>query len=405
MSKSEEIVTIPVVIDEEQIDAFSTQDNPARVLLPAIKQLAASGLEVSAEELFAYSLYVESMEEDGWRTYKDMQRKLPGRRNKFDDYISTENNRARLKRPPAGDITESMGVGATLAASTRILGVANADFVLIPITSKTKSLDFNHRIVASDGASTFQVEAKGCTDGKNKDKRVRSIVEKKIDVRDSVKGQSLVGMVFDISHTRNKGSTLYIYDPPSNDEVEDPRFVRVVTRMKYYLSELLLISAGRLATALANRIKVLEVLGPRNWNELDGVPLLRPDSEELRVPKTVGNTIQISSVGRRVRGSPHVHGRLIDLRLTKENREKGIEFVRKLPQRLYFRGLHRKVLTTLARQNFDQIAELNFSSGFLRAAADNLEGRVLQLQSGLVSGIVRDSEWDRDVLRDLFHAL
>jgi hypothetical protein len=251
------------------------------------------------------------------------------------------------------------------------------------------------------------VEAKGCTDGKNKSARVGSIVDKKDAVRASANGkaQALVGMVFDISHMRNKGSTLYIYDPPSNDEVEDPRYVRVVTRMKYYLSELLLISAGRLATALANRIQVLEVLGPRNWNELNGVPLLRPDSEELRVSETTGNTIQISAARRRVRGSPRVHGRLIDLRLTREHREKGIEFIRELPQRLYFRGLHRKVLTTLARQNFDQIAELNFPYEFLRASADNLEGQVLQLQSGLVSGIVRDSEWDRDVLRDLFHAL
>jgi hypothetical protein len=43
-----------------------------------IEELVNQGFEVEKEELFSYSVFVEQKQEiDGWRSYRDLQEKLP----------------------------------------------------------------------------------------------------------------------------------------------------------------------------------------------------------------------------------------------------------------------------------------------------------------------------------------
>lgn len=377
------MLQIPVTISAADLDKF--KQNPFwKQKLENIQEVATDGLKVSQEELFAYAIFYEWADLPGWRTYDDMVQLLASRRQRFEDYVNVAEKNLKLTRPPVRDIIESIGVGATLALSARILGLTNADFRKIAETNKYSTLDYELNLLSSDGREIFNVEAKGTHDNASLAVHRKSIRNKKADPRRTGNKTNRIlqiGVVADLTYQRKKKPTqLYLLDPPVIEEVTDPKQIRLVNRLKYYLTELRWISKGQITTALSQRVIDIELVGD-NWRIFDKSGLTDMYGSKIKLGSNIADTIHFL-------GDVKAHGRIYDLQLKKGSLIDGeIDSLRKKPIRLYFRGLHRRVLLALVEQDFDQILEMQFGQQHLHLFSKiALSGKLELLQSGLVVG-------------------
>src|SRR5205085_9439157 len=132
--------------------------------LPRAKQLdqiVQSGFDLPVAEFLAYTIFREQKDHDGWKTYNDLQLKLPSRVAMFNDYFATEEDSIFSKYPQGKDMdnamTEAAGVGVSLALISDLYGLTEADWAKIPV-SEFKDLDFE---IAATETEIVEVEAKG----------------------------------------------------------------------------------------------------------------------------------------------------------------------------------------------------------------------------------------------------
>ncbi len=381
---------------------FAAQSNPLHKHIERITELANRGLHISEEELFSYALFYEWADEPGWRTYKDLASKLPDRRKRFDDYVRGTGTSVVLRRAPVRDISESLGIGASLAVASRIIGVTSADFEKISETSKNKTLDFEYTLRGTNGVEITQVEGKGMHDGKGMAVHRARLAGKKDEARGSRSGSTplgLLGTLCDIQFRGRNESRIFLQDPPGGGIDIDPIWYRLLLRLKYYHQELSKFSTGRLVVALANRIRTIEVMRAKDWTSLDGVALVGPRGEDVKVGKQFATTLKVR--GSKRWGQQSAFGRVYDLRLTqeiRENRRVELDQIHEMEQRLYFRGLDRQVVVALALQDFERILALKYDDEDVMVSDRYRAGRLTRLSSGLVVGVIRDEKWDQKVL-------
>ncbi|MCP3964417.1 MAG: hypothetical protein GY719_41850 [bacterium] len=398
------MIQFPVEIDYDEIERFRAPDNPLSEWAQKLIELNENGLSIDEEELFAYAVFVEWTNQPGWSTYTDLARKMPNRRARFEEYLeSAEGRSIRLIRPPTRDVSEALGVGATLSLTAELLGLTNADFRKIRETSRRKTHDYEHPLRASTGSQIIRVEAKGTHDGKSVSSQRASIREKKHEERHraSQEGytEALLGVICDLQYERLRGPTrLLVYDPPADLTLTDPSFVRLVNRLRYYSAELSRITRGHLAVALANRVRDVEALG-KNWRDLDGLPLLSARGEPIAVYTSMADSLRTAFGGV-------FNGRLYDLRLTKSALRGTPRSVLEAPPRLYFRGLAHEVLTALAKQDFGALLRLHFPRRNYRMYG-KFEGELHLLPSGLTVGILKPTwlRWDKERLPEIWRRL
>jgi hypothetical protein len=396
------MIKIPVEIDEHDLELFSDPENLLCEWSNHFHELVKEGLKMDEEELFAYAIFVEWADSPGWNTYKDLARKLPNRREQFEEYVhSEEGSSICLTRPPTRNICEALGVGATLTLTARVLGLTNADFRRIPETSKHKTLDYEHPLRASNGNQLIRVEAKGTHDGKSVASQRASIKEKKASQRDATEydqhSECMIGVIFDLQYKRPRGSSrLIVLDPPADQGFLDPAFVQLVNRLNYYSKEVAHISRGQLAVALANRTRDVEAL-KSNWRALDGLQLLSSRGQPVSVYETTGDWV------RSVDGTVF-NGRLYDLRLTEEARRGPLSEIREKPARLYFRGLIHQSLKLLAKQDFEALRQLRFDQRTFRISG-RFDGEIKLLPSGLAVGLLKPRwyRWDEERLPEIWY--
>src|SRR5690348_3605248 len=132
------MLTIPVVVSDDELKIMSEPGNGFIEYLPRIKELANTGLQVEEDELFALALHYEQEDKDGWRTLVELMQYLPNRRERFDQYVDTNSSNIRLLRHPTHDISEYMGIGASLAAANKVFNIMSSDYRKIPVTPKEK---------------------------------------------------------------------------------------------------------------------------------------------------------------------------------------------------------------------------------------------------------------------------
>lgn len=380
-------IKIPIEIPSDDQALFAVAE--VMETLPGIGPLLSASdpeLNVDVDVLFAYALFLEWADISGWRSYKDLAKRVPERRSRFEDYLDHSSGSVSLRRPPAGDMVESIGVGTALALSAELLRITEADFRKIRQTSSYRTLDYEIPLLAASDAEVFEVECKGSHDGKSVAAALDSIAKKKASRRERSRGSEshsgkvqLLGVICDIQHEGASPTRLILKDPPSEESRYEPRRLRLLNRLRFYWEELLRMSPrSALTIALANRIRLLED-PERPLASFERVPLVTGRGERVRYDYLAESRTLFAGKAK---------GRVYDLRLTPEAwRERSIEHVLKEPQRLYFQGLNQKVLAALVSQDFERILSLRFES-------DEREAPLVQTPSGLVVGVTKDEEWD-----------
>jgi hypothetical protein len=167
-----------------------------------------------------------------------------------------------------------------------IFNLHEADWERIPITNRSKTLDFE---TSSDGKRFIQVEAKGTIfDSNSLDKDItlklkKSIEEKKETQRTSAKANMLYfGVIAGFPSSHNSNAVCLLLDPPPNNNLEDPQKHRLLARLYYYVNNLRTISKSHLVMALMNRIRILELAN--DYKEFDRIPLVDVYGKPLETP-------------------------------------------------------------------------------------------------------------------------
>ncbi|MCA9610579.1 MAG: hypothetical protein KC619_33515 [Myxococcales bacterium] len=393
------LVKMPIQLSEEDRKLFSDQASPLHPAYERIATLAEEGLVATFEEILTYALFEEWDDDVGASTYKYFARLLPERRKRLEDFTTLTKGELRFSRSPIRSISEAFGIGVTLTAASRVLGVSDVDFSMVTESSLGKSQDFQAQLVASNGTRIFQVEAKGTHDGKSSSKHRKSIREKKEQLREKGTEDALLGVIADISFERQKASYISIHDPPTVPRQEDPELLRVLIRLTNYLAEIKRISGrGALTVSLANRVAALEALGA-NLHLLDGVTLRKSNGEPLS--PVLGERLSLGWW----EGS--AWGRTYDLRLLPSvlREERPIHTVSEHPPRLYFRGLHQQVLEHVVGQDQTAISALRFEPRAIRIDDGSTSGWVQITAGGVVAGVLTDAAWDEARLPKLIASL
>lgn len=373
-------MNINVLIQEEDEAGFRSTWAKWPSLLKAMIELKQSGLSLTQDELFVYSMYYEWHDRNGWRTYADLRSRLSSRLARFEDYIEKV-DALRLSMAPVKDVTESLGIGATLAASAKLLGLTEADFSKIPETSRHSVLDFTRTWMASDGEVMFNVEAKGTVDSASRAKHIQSIRKKKADTRRPKGTTPLIelGMVLDLPLTKSHAE-LTLVDPPVDGVSTDPVKWRLLSRLRYYQEELRRVTSGRLSTSLADRIEVLDRLS--TYAELDGLPITGPFGTPVKIYSSIAYTLHTNQ--------GVFHGRLYDLSVASRHQPS---------TRLLFRGLNREIILSLGKQDFKGITTFRYAPQTVvveRWRNSGRSGNLLLSSAGIATGFISDPNWAKE---------
>jgi hypothetical protein len=285
-----------------------------------IEGLVKNGFTCSDADLWTYSLFAEQKPFRGFRNFEELKIRLPRRWKTIEDYFYLNNYTVRAKFPGAKyqKLTEELGVGSALALVSHIHGLTQADWDIIDVT-RSKDLDFSldprkQRIVdtlikpdirgnstvynqinsdlnvASDGERFVEVEAKGSYVDVDRKRTISGmkadIEEKKETQRTEHNNQNLLyGVITIYSENKNVTAHSRILDPPATyNSEDDPRKVRLLSRLNFYADQLNLFSRSNYLIALVNRIRDISVI--ENYQSLDSQPLLNRNGEKFELPNS-----------------------------------------------------------------------------------------------------------------------
>lgn len=255
-----------------------------------IDGVVTNGLEISAQDFFAYSMFREQKNEPGWHTYDELVRLLPPRIQIFEQYFDLSSGKviSRFKNSDDTDIklTESAGVGVALALVSNLYDLTEADWEKIPVAT-IKDLDFE---IAATKTEIIEVEAKGAlvADTLRKaevSQRATHIREKKTVQRANQNKNTLLGVVTSFPKQAGQDVVCRILDPDGEDIGISPAKYKLLARLRFYYRAIRTISRAHFLIALINRIAELEKL--RAYEELDGQPLLNIDGEVFNTPASL----------------------------------------------------------------------------------------------------------------------
>ena len=244
-----------------------------------ILKIIESGLTVD-DDLWIYCLFKEQRNRDGFRTYEDFASRLTKRIQLLEDYIDLNSNTiSAIDEKPDKIISEYIGVGCGLKLISEIHGLTEADWELIP-ESKTKDLDFQ---ISSDGKTIIEVECKGTFNGSTRSNMMSSIEAKKeVQRNEQNNNHILYGVIASYYFGDSKPARADILDPEPLELYSDPYLVRLLNRLKYYLTQFNVFSRAHFLISLSERINVLK--HTKNYNELDGLPLINQYGEPFEFP-------------------------------------------------------------------------------------------------------------------------
>lgn len=374
-------VHLPVWVDPAEVDKFLQGD--WQPYAGEIQELERDGLVTTDRALFTYGMFVEWDARAGETSHRDFAQALPRYQGMYDEYIEVDHGSIRFRRPQRADIAERIGVGVALSTVARLVGLTDADFVMIP-PQQVKALDFRHPLRALGPRFEVEVEAKGTQDGASTSGHRRDIREKKAaqsaQHRKRRRRVIRIGIIADIAHESKKSSSIELVDPPGEGDEDDLAQERFLNRLEFYRSRLALISPrGRLVTALANRIEVLRALPIGERSSLDDVPLVGPSGEVLADRPLPGSPVRLR-VGRNTRAQI----RLYPLESLKGTRG---------PVLCYVHGVSSEVAQVLTIPAMSSILELRETEKTFSVDERGLHGSVVRTLSGVVAGLAMADRW------------
>lgn len=253
-----------------------------------IVKLEKSGLSID-QDLLIYCLFKEQQDRVGYRTFDDFKERLNRRMTFLEDYLvlntTSINAQPDVKEVPK-EISEYLGVGVALKLISEIHNLTEADWNIIPET-KHPDLDFE---IATDGKNVFEVECKGTFNDASRYK-MKADIEKKKKYQRNKKNNNhyLYGVITSYFSESKKPAHAYVLDPEPVNITEEPLKFQLLTRLKYYLFHLNLISKSHLLTALANKISNLE--NSSDFKLLSKVSLKNASGYTMKFPSSIKNKI------------------------------------------------------------------------------------------------------------------
>jgi hypothetical protein len=280
-------LTIPVVVEPDDEQLFKqARWAPYK---SNIDKLVDADLVTTDKELFIYGMFIE-WDDSHEHTYKQFSRTVERFRAQYDEYVKIDKHGlVEFARSPRGDMAERIGVAGALTVATKIFGVTEADFGLIPVSSTAKTFDYSLPLHAVGPGFELAVEAKGTHDGKSTRSQILSIREKKAEAKPKKHKAIRFGAVVDFATSAQNESKIVLVDPPEEEGDSELEFERLLLRLHFYLRRLRLLTAqGRLTVALANRISSLR---QGNWLSFDKRSLVGARLEELPVDRFPGTHV------------------------------------------------------------------------------------------------------------------
>lgn len=242
------------------------------------------------EDFWIYSVFYHQYDFDGYRTFQELSELWVDFYNLTKRYFESENETVRAKLPSGKfkglDFSERIGVAGGLSLISKIHGLTEADWNIIPISGK-KDLDYE---ISSDGKNIIEVECKGSFVPDDKitstvSKHKKSIKEKKEAKREGNSSDNILyGVITTYSDNDNYVAHSRILDPVSDRKYESPYKLRILSRLSFYLKEIGLISNAHFLIALANRIRDIHSLDNDSYLHLNGVPLIKANGDKFDFP-------------------------------------------------------------------------------------------------------------------------
>jgi len=407
---TDSVINIPVEISDNDWALINKSDNPLYHYKDIINEICQKGLKADINELLAWCIFKDWDDSSDWYNIKQVRKKLPDYAGRFNSFFDFSENTIQYKRTPEKDITEFMGVGASLKLATEIFQCTNADFRKLSDYQRSrinksdkaiKVLDYETTVIGSDGKQVLEIESKGTHDNASKYDQIKHIREKKTAQKDENPNNIRFGSVLSIKYEDAKQTQLYFIDPPSEIENVDPKYIRLINRLHYYRKWLGLITEGHLSLALSNRINILEYLPDEEHTKLNNIPLVSSRMDPLIIYEQMAEPLQLSQYDI-------AHGRIVDLRISSEmlsevqNLNRGEREILKIPHklmesepRLFFYGLHKNVLRTLIKQNFEDICRMDYSFKELSNNSKDFDKDQMTIwSSGLVTGMIKCPDWN-----------
>lgn len=154
-----------VAVRQKDGARFAERESAFAIIGDPLEELPLSGLPISVDSLFEWAICAKLAEIDGRRTKKELAKQVPAlRRHALHDLIITDGS-LRFVTAPGPGITEYVGVGAGLSVIEALLTLDPSYFRRIPMTSCSKTLDFEGCYRASTGDAYVQIETRGRQDG------------------------------------------------------------------------------------------------------------------------------------------------------------------------------------------------------------------------------------------------
>jgi hypothetical protein len=262
---SPRVLHLPVMVLPHDLVAFECPDSQWREHVTDIHRISKTGLQVTDVELMTFGMFHEwDYRLLGYRTHRDLESRARERWPFFRDYVDMEHGVLRLRRDPASDIVERLGVATSLALVSKVLGLTEADFEKIPVSSVRKSLDYSVRFGCATPQRICEVEAKGTHDNKSTSGQIQDIRAKKA-APNQRKADLRLGVVADVAKSSDRDTKLILVDPPAEGSDATAYVLKLLIRLRFYLRQLLMFTKGHYGVALANRLVLLEAARSSGW--------------------------------------------------------------------------------------------------------------------------------------------
>jgi hypothetical protein len=322
-----------------------------------MKLIVQKPLEVPIAEFLTYFLFHKKrLGTPGYKDYLTIGSKLNNAVSALDECI--EYNGTSICRPKnvehqLTEISEHIGEAIGLSVANRIHGLTEADWSpLEPKRGRKAAPSFDFQF-ASDGKTFIQVENKGSSVQDNSiidkaveaqkgkiDKKKAKLATRAQDGSDPYPASLRYGTIAAVDSRQDGNIRCWLTDPAADQLESDPTTFRLLSRMRYIRDMISFISPrSTLASAMATRVVDLEAMSKPE--ELDGIPLMKGNSEAFDF--TTGSS------WRRPQSS------FMFNRSKVSNEPTGGVVVKLSDQQLMFLGVREELIANAAKQHFGNI--------------------------------------------------
>ncbi|MFC4477324.1 hypothetical protein [Flavobacterium chungangensis] len=342
-----------------------------------LKTLVGKEITISKDEFLSYMMFTEQADEDGWRTFLELKKKVQHRLGDIQDILDFSNGSIQSKQSSermfASKMTERIGVSIGINVINKFHSLTEADWAITPNTyiDGKRVKDFDYEIeMASDGVKFIQVENKGTVSDDNNlkstsvSKHYGSIKAKKSNIITRNKDNEICeneniyyGTIAVLDNTNT--AKLWLVDPEAFQVEWSPRKFKLISRLLYY-SDIFSIIGVHKAIQKSLKDRISQLIESENIEDFNKNPL----KSNARFPMTFLETSNFVNINNSL-----AFGAFFFI----ENDNGGDVFIM---------ALTKTIIKLVIAQDFDNILEYEFvDAEFLEKVSIELSVRSSKISS------------------------